>query len=52
MSYEPQSVDETAINTIRVLAADVVAGANSGHPGKLILVDLKRQRKGWPSNAL
>ena len=35
MPYEPQSVDETAINTIRVLAADVVSGANSGHPGKL-----------------
>ncbi|CAG7855106.1 Probable transketolase Short=TK [Serendipita indica DSM 11827] len=33
MPYEPQSIDETAINTIRTLAADVVAGANSGHPG-------------------
>ncbi|KAI7882472.1 transketolase [Lichtheimia hyalospora FSU 10163] len=27
------SVDERCINTIRTLAADVVRGANSGHPG-------------------
>jgi transketolase len=26
--------DELAINTIRVLAAETVAKANSGHPGK------------------
>jgi transketolase len=28
------TVEATAINTIRTLAADVVRGANSGHPGK------------------
>ncbi|KAG8861871.1 Transketolase [Serendipita sp. 411] len=33
MPFTQQAVDETAINTIRTLAADVVAGANSGHPG-------------------
>lgn len=38
MPYEPQSIDETAINTIRTLAADVVAGANSGHPGQPYLL--------------
>ncbi|KAG8824041.1 hypothetical protein FS842_004694 [Serendipita sp. 407] len=32
MPFTQQAVDETAINTIRTLAADVVAGANSGHP--------------------
>lgn len=34
MPFEPKPTDETAINTIRTLAADVVGGANSGHPGK------------------
>ncbi|KAI8875192.1 transketolase [Backusella circina FSU 941] len=28
-----QEIDQKAINTIRALAADVVAGANAGHPG-------------------
>ncbi|KAI9252396.1 transketolase [Phascolomyces articulosus] len=28
-----QNVEQHAINTVRVLAADVVRGANSGHPG-------------------
>lgn len=32
------TVDTTAINTIRTLAADVVRGANSGHPGKFNLL--------------
>ena len=34
MSYTPfDKNDELAINTIRVLAAETVAKANSGHPG-------------------
>jgi transketolase len=33
------TVESTAVNTIRTLAADVVHGANSGHPGKLIDFD-------------
>ncbi|KAI8375705.1 transketolase [Choanephora cucurbitarum] len=28
-----QNIDQRAINTVRCLAADVVKGANSGHPG-------------------
>ncbi|RCH90724.1 Transketolase [Rhizopus stolonifer] len=28
-----QSIDQRAVNTVRCLAADVVKGANSGHPG-------------------
>lgn len=28
-----KEIDQKAINTIRALAADVVAGANAGHPG-------------------
>ena len=28
-----QSVDQQAVDTIRVLAADMTRGANSGHPG-------------------
>lgn len=28
-----QDIDSLCINTIRTLAADVVRGANSGHPG-------------------
>ncbi|KAI9498357.1 transketolase [Zychaea mexicana] len=28
-----QNIEQHAINTVRVLAADVVRGANSGHPG-------------------
>jgi transketolase len=28
-----QAIEQQAINTIRVLAADMVYGANSGHPG-------------------
>lgn len=31
-SFSPLSADETAINTIRTLAVDVVGKANSGHP--------------------
>ena len=30
-----QSIEQQAINTVRVLSADVVRGANSGHPGNL-----------------
>ncbi|KAF8162975.1 transketolase [Crassisporium funariophilum] len=33
MSFVPNPVDDTAIATIRTLAVDVVAKANSGHPG-------------------
>ncbi|WFD35636.1 transketolase [Malassezia cuniculi] len=33
MTFTPSAVDEKAIATIRALAADVVANANSGHPG-------------------
>ncbi|KAJ7046571.1 transketolase [Mycena alexandri] len=33
MPFTPQSSDDTAIATIRTLAADVVAKSNSGHPG-------------------
>lgn len=29
-----QSIDQRAVDTVRCLAADVVKGANSGHPGK------------------
>lgn len=31
--FYTMSIDERCINTIRTLAADVVRGANSGHPG-------------------
>ena len=31
-TFSPQSTDEIGINTIRILAADVVGKANSGHP--------------------
>lgn len=35
MSYTSfDKSDELAVNTIRVLAAETVAKANSGHPGK------------------
>jgi transketolase len=33
MSTIAQSIDQTAINTIRTLAMDAVQAANSGHPG-------------------
>lgn len=33
MSFAPQPTDAAAIATIRILAADVVAKSNSGHPG-------------------
>lgn len=33
-----QAIDQRAINTVRVLAADVVRGANSGHPGTILLL--------------
>jgi transketolase len=32
------SIDQQAVNTIRVLSADVVKGANSGHPGKWLFL--------------
>ena len=32
--FTPQPSDATSIATIRTLAADVVAKANSGHPGQ------------------
>lgn len=35
-----QTIDQRAINTVRVLAADVVRGANSGHPGTVLLLFL------------
>jgi hypothetical protein len=31
-----QNIDQRAIDTVRCLAADVVKGANSGHPGNAI----------------
>ena len=33
MSMETQTIEQTAINTVRALAADAVQKANSGHPG-------------------
>ncbi|CAO3591747.1 unnamed protein product [Absidia cylindrospora] len=33
MGQQDQNIDSLCINTIRTLAADVVRGANSGHPG-------------------
>jgi hypothetical protein len=33
MSFVKQDSDDLAISTIRILAADVVAKSNSGHPG-------------------
>lgn len=33
-SFTPAQTDDVSIATIRALAADVVAKANSGHPGK------------------
>ncbi|KAJ9101705.1 Transketolase [Naganishia friedmannii] len=33
MSFTKEAADERSVNTIRALAADVVAKANSGHPG-------------------
>lgn len=36
MGFQKSDVDDLCINTIRVLSADVVNKANSGHPGKLI----------------
>lgn len=32
-NFKPSSIDELSVATIRCLAADVVAKANSGHPG-------------------
>ncbi|GJJ12441.1 hypothetical protein Clacol_006683 [Clathrus columnatus] len=34
MTFQKVDIDDISINTIRVLAADVVNKANSGHPGK------------------
>lgn len=36
-----QNIEQQAINTVRVLAADVVRGANSGHPGLFVGVTEK-----------
>jgi transketolase len=33
MNTQTQTIEQTAINTVRVLAADAVQKANSGHPG-------------------
>ncbi len=33
MKYPTQTIEQTAINTVRILAADAVQKANSGHPG-------------------
>lgn len=33
MMTETQSIEQSGINTVRVLAADAVQRANSGHPG-------------------
>ncbi len=33
MSTQTQTIEQTAINTVRILAADAVQRANSGHPG-------------------
>lgn len=33
MGQQEQNIDSLCINTIRTLAADVVRGGNSGHPG-------------------
>ena len=33
VSFSPDALDLVSIDTIRVLAADVVGKANSGHPG-------------------
>lgn len=33
MSKETQTIEQTGINTVRLLAADAVQKANSGHPG-------------------
>lgn len=40
-----QNVDQRVVDTIRVLAADVVKGANSGHPGKNIKKTYTQIRK-------
>lgn len=32
-----QNIDQRAVDTIRCLAADVVKGANSGHPGNIYI---------------
>lgn len=32
-STDPQTLDQLCINTIRILSADAVQQANSGHPG-------------------
>jgi transketolase len=33
MTFKTYKIDETAINTVRILAVDAVQKANSGHPG-------------------
>jgi hypothetical protein len=40
-NFAPQPADEISIATIRTLAADVVAKANSGHPGAFSAVAFK-----------
>jgi transketolase len=39
-SFEPNQFDDVSIATIRTLAADVVGKAKSGHPGKLLSINL------------
>lgn len=39
-SFAPNNADDIAIATIRTLAVDAVAKANSGHPGPHILMSL------------
>jgi len=39
-SFTPNNADDVAIATIRTLAVDAVAKANSGHPGPHILMSL------------
>lgn len=56
MPFQASPADEQAIATIRTLAADVVAKANSGHPGELRCSDLlamlvrslTNYAPGWP----
>jgi transketolase len=40
-NFAPQPADEISIATIRTLAADVVAKANSGHPGAFSALSLQ-----------
>ena len=33
MDYKTDTIEQEAINTVRILSADAVQKANSGHPG-------------------